>query len=176
VAVLGAISIAIGLALQGTLSNLAAGIMLVVFRVFRIGDRIEAGGVVGVTRLINLFYTEIGTDENVRVVIPNGKLWGEVLRIHASDGTRRLELRYPRPANDDIGAAIARLKELIQRDRRIFKVDSVGVEALNDSGYVLMAQVWADREQSTEVQFDLNRAVKEEFERRAPVPVERRAG
>jgi small conductance mechanosensitive channel len=176
VAVLGAISIAIGLALQGTLSNLAAGIMLVVFRVFRIGDRIEAGGVVGVTRLINLFYTEIGTDENVRVVIPNGKLWGEVLRIHASEGTRRLELRYPRPANDDIGAAIARLKELIQRDRRIFKVDSVGVEALNDSGYVLMAQVWADREQSTEVQFDLNRAVKEEFERRAPVPVERRAG
>ena len=84
-------------------------------------------------RLINLFYTEIGTDENVRVVIPNGKLWG-TLRIHASDGTRRLELRYPRPANDDIGAAIARLKELIQRDRRIFKVDSVGVEALNDSG------------------------------------------
>ena len=63
VAVLGAISIAIGLALQGTLSNLAAGIMLVVFRVFRIGDRIEAGGVTGVTRLINLFYTEIGTDE-----------------------------------------------------------------------------------------------------------------
>ena len=96
VAVLGAISIAIGLALQGTLSNLAAGIMLVVFRVFRIGDRIEAGGVVGVTRLINLFYTEIGTDENVRVVIPNGKLWGEILRIH--DQRRHPAAGTPIPA------------------------------------------------------------------------------
>jgi small conductance mechanosensitive channel len=176
VAVLGAISIAIGLALQGTLSNLAAGIMLVVFRVFRIGDRIEAGGVVGTARVINLFYTELDTEENLRVVIPNGKLWGEVLRIHGGNSTQRLDLKYQRPANDDVGAAIARLKKLIGRDRRIFRVDAIGVEALNDNGYVLAAQVWVNRGQSTEVRFDLNRAVKDEFERRAPVAVERRAG
>jgi small conductance mechanosensitive channel len=176
VAVLGAISIAIGLALQGTLSNLAAGIMLVVFRVFRIGDRIEASGVIGVTRAINLFYTELDTDENLRVIIPNGKLWGDIVRIHNRNSTQRLELKYQRPANDDIGAAIARLKELIQRDHRILRVDAVGVEALNDSGYVLAAQVWVNHDQSTEAQFELNRAVKEEFERRAPQAVERRAG
>jgi len=176
VAVLGAISIAIGLALQGTLSNLAAGIMLVVFRVFRIGDRIEAGGVIGITRVINLFYTELDTDENLRVVIPNGKLWGEIVRIHNRNSTQRLELKYQRPANDDIGAAIARLKELIQRDHRILRVDAVGVEVLNDTGYVLAAQVWVNHDQSTEAQYELNRAVKEEFERRAPQAVERRAG
>jgi small conductance mechanosensitive channel len=176
VAVLGAISIAIGLALQGTLSNLAAGIMLVVFRVFRIGDRIEAGGVVGTTRMINLFYTEVGTDDNVRVVIPNGKLWGEIVRIHGRNGTQLLELKYQRPANDDIGVAIGRLRELLGRDRRIFQVDAVGVEALNDNGYVLTALVWVNRGDSTAVQFDLNRAVKEDFERRAPAAVERRAG
>jgi len=176
VAVLGALGIAVGLALQGTLSNLAAGIMLVVFRVFRIGDRIEAGGVIGVTRVINLFYTELHTDENLRVVIPNGKLWGEIVRIHNRNSTQRLELKFQRPANDDIGAAIARLKELIQRDHRVLRVDAVGVEALNDSGYVLAAQVWVNHDQSTEAQFELNRAVKEEFERRAPQAVERRAG
>jgi small conductance mechanosensitive channel len=175
VAVLGAISIAIGLALQGTLSNLAAGIMLVVFRVFRIGDRIETGGVTGTTRLINLFYTEVFTDENVRVVIPNGKLWGEIVRIHGRDGTQRLELKYQRAAGDDVGAAVARLKELIRHDQRIFQVDAVGVEALNDNGYVLTAQVWVKLEQSTDVQFDLNRAVKEDSERRAPTAVERRS-
>ncbi len=176
VAVLGAISIAIGLALQGTLSNLAAGMMLVLFRVFRIGDRIEAGGVIGVTRVINLFYTEIDTDENLRVVIPNGKLWGEIVRIHNRNGTLRLELKYQRPANDDVGATITRLKELILSDHRVLRVDAVGVEALNDDGYVLAAQVWVNRDQSTEAQFDLNRAVKEEFEHRAPAAVERRAG
>ncbi len=176
VAVLGAISIAIGLALQGTLSNLAAGIMLVVFRVFRIGDRIEASGVIGITRAINLFYTELDTDENLRVIIPNGKLWGDIVRIHNRNSTQRLELKYQRPANDDIGAAIARLKELIQRDHRVLRVDAVGVEALTENGYVLAAQVWTNHHQSTELQFELNRAVKEEFERRAPAPVERRAG
>ena len=77
---LGALGIAVGLALQGTLSNLAAGIMLVLFRPFHIGDRIETGGVVGTTREINLFYSELDTDDNVRVIIPNGKLWGEIVR------------------------------------------------------------------------------------------------
>ena len=174
VAVVGAISIAIGLALQGTLSNLAAGIMLVIFRVFRIGDLIEAGGVIGIARAINLFYTEMDTDEDLRVVIPNGKLWGEVLCIHGRN--QKLELKYQRPANDDVGKIILRLKELFERDQRVVQVGAVGVEALNDSGYVLAAHVWVRREHSTETQFDLNRAAKEEFERRAPAAVERRAG
>src|SRR5437867_613264 len=81
VAVLGALGIAIGLALQGTLSNLAAGIMLVLFRPFHIADRIEGSGIVGVVREVNLFYSEIDTDDNVRVVVPNGKLWGEIVKV-----------------------------------------------------------------------------------------------
>ena len=98
------------------------------------------------------------------------------MRIHSRNDTQRLELRFQRPANDDMGVAIARLKELIQRDRRVFQVDAIGVEALNDNGYVLAAQVWVNRRQATDVQFDLNRAAKEEFERRAAAAVERRAG
>jgi small conductance mechanosensitive channel len=179
VAVLGALGIAIGLALQGTLSNLAAGIMLVLFRPFHVGDRIETGGVSGVTQMINLFYTEIESDDKARIVIPNGKLWGEIVRVPGGHDTVRIDLRYPRPANDDVGAAITRLKEVIQRDKRVLGVPAIGVDSIGDGTYTLAAQVLVRRSEEVSVRFDLNRTVKEEFERRAPKPptaVERRAG
>src|SRR5262245_48106859 len=109
VAVLGALGIAVGLALQGTLSNLAAGIMLVLFRPFHVGDRIETGGVAGTICVINLFYAEVDADDNARIIIPNGKLWGEIVRVPTRNDTARIDLHFPRPANDDVGASIARL-------------------------------------------------------------------
>jgi small conductance mechanosensitive channel len=180
VAVLGAMGLAVGLALQGTLSNLAAGIMLIMFRPFHIGDQIETTGIAGqpiagTTRIVNLFYTEIDTDDNVRVVIPNGKLWGEVVRIPSRNERRRLDLRLQRPANDDISSTIARLREMVQHDRRVSEISAIGVEALNDNGYVLTAQLWVKQGELATVRFDLNRALKETFERR-PAAVERRAG
>jgi small conductance mechanosensitive channel len=178
VAVLGALGIAIGLALQGTLSNLAAGIMLVLFRPFHIGDRIETGGVAGKACMINLFYTEIGGDDNARIIIPNGKLWGEIVRVPSHNDTARIDLLYPRPANDDIGTAITRLKDLIERDKRVMRVDDIGVESIGDGNYTLAAHVWVNRRDERSVKYDLNRTVKEEFERRIPkaAAVERRAG
>lgn len=181
VAVLGALGLAIGLALQGTLSNLAAGIMLVVFRPFHIGDRIETGGVAGTMREINLFFTEIDSDDNTRIIIPNGKLWGEIVRVPTRNDTARIDLRFQRPANDDVATAIARLQELIQRDKRVAQVADVGIEAFGDGNYTLAAHVWVPRQEATAVRFDLNRTVKEEFEGRPPqgiraAAVERRAG
>ena len=177
VAVLGAMGIAIGLALQGTLSNLAAGIMLVVFRPFHIGDRIETGGVAGKAREINLFYTEVDGDDNARIIIPNGKLWGEIVRVPTANETVRLDMQFQRPANDDVGAAISRLRSLLERDKRVKKVADVGMEAVGDGNYTLAAHVWVAQEEATAVRFDLNRAVKEEFDRlSAPAAVERRAG
>lgn len=177
VAVLGALGLAIGLALQGTLSNLAAGIMLVVFRPFQIGDRIETGGVAGTTREINLFFTEIDGDDNARIIIPNGKLWGEIVRVPTRNDTARIDLRFQRPANDDVGSAIGRLHELIQRDKRVLRVADVGVETIGDGNYTLAAHIWVPQPQATAVRFDLNRTVKEELDRRAgPAAVERRAG
>ena len=180
VAVLGALGIAIGLALQGTLSNLAAGIMLVLFRPFHVGDRIETGGVAGTTSVVNLFYTEIDGDDNARIIIPNGKLWGEIVRVPRHNDMVRIELQYPRPANDDVDAAIARLKDLIERDKRVRRVDAIGVESIGDGSYTLAAQAWVNRRDALAVKYDLNRTVKEEFERgapkAAPAAVERRAG
>lgn len=176
VAVLGALGLAIGLALQGTLSNLAAGIMLVVFRPFHIDDRIEAGGVSGTVCEINLFFTEIDGDDNARIIIPNGKLWGEIVRVPTRNDTARLELRFQRPANDDIGAAIARLRELIARDQRVLRIADIGVETVGDGNYTLAAHLWMPRRDATALRFDLNRTVKEELDRRPLAAVERRAG
>lgn len=168
VAVLGALGIAIGLALQGTLSNLAAGIMLVVFRPFHIGDRIEAGGIVGTVREVNLFYSELDTDDNVRVVFPNGKLWGEIVKIPSRNDTERVEIKFTRPFSDDMGTAIERVKEIVAKDKRVTRVAQIGVESVGDANYMLIARLWVHRQVALQVQFDLNRAIKEEFQRRAP--------
>jgi small conductance mechanosensitive channel len=180
VAVLGAFGVGVGLALQGTLSNLAAGIMLIVIRPFHVGDRIETGGVAGTTQEINLFYTEIDGDDGARIVIPNGKLWGEIVRVPTRNGAARIELRFPRPANEDIGPAIARLREVIAADKRVLRTADVGVESIAGDSYTLLAHAWVGRADQMAVLFDLNRAVKEGFDGRAakaaPAAVERRAG
>ena len=175
VAVLGALGIAIGLALQGTLSNLAAGIMLVLFRPFHIGDRIEAGGLVGTAREINLFYSELDTDDNVRVIFPNGKLWGDIVKVPSRNDTERVELKFTRPNSDDIGIAIARVQDLVNRDRRINRVAQIGVDVVNEGNYVVIARLWVPRNEALQVRFVLNRAIKEEFQRRAPQREEARA-
>jgi len=175
VAVLGALGIAIGLALQGTLSNLAAGIMLVLFRPFHIADRIEAGGVVGVVREVNLFYSEIDTDDNVRVIIPNGKLWGEIVKVPSRNETERVELKFTRPLSDDIQTAIARVREQVGHDKRVTRMAQIGVESVTDANYVLVARLWVPRGDAMQVHFDVNRAVIEEFQRRAPHREEARA-
>lgn len=175
VAVLGALGIAIGLALQGTLSNLAAGIMLVVFRPFHIGDRVETGGVTGIAREINLFFTEIDGDDNTRIIIPNGKMWGEILKVPTRNDTARLEFRVPRPANEDIDTSISRLRGTIERDARVLKVSAIGIDTLEADKYTLAAQVWTQRESALHLKYDLNRGIKQEFDRE-PAAVEHQTG
>lgn len=175
VAVLGATGLAIGLALQGTLSNLAAGIMLVVFRPFHVGDRIESGAVVGTIREINLFYSELDTDDNVRVVFPNGLLWGHVVKVPSRNDTERIELKFTRALADDIGSTIEQLREVVGRDRRITRAAQIGVDTVSDSNYTVVIRVWVERSIALQVRFDLNRAVKEEFQRRAAAAEQSRA-
>jgi small conductance mechanosensitive channel len=170
VAVLGATGLAIGLALQGTLSNLAAGIMLVVFRPFHIGDRIEAAGLIGTTREVNLFYSELDTDDNVRVIFPNGLLWGQIVKVPSRNDTERVELKFTRPLGDDIGEAIARVQDLVSRDRRIKRISQIGVNSVAETNYELVARLWVARAEALQVRFDINRSVKESFERHAPTP------
>ncbi len=170
VAVLGALGIAVGLALQGTLSNLAAGIMLVVFRPFRIGDRIETANVAGTTREINLFFTEIDSDDNTRIIIPNGKLWGEITRVPTRNDSTRLDFRMTRPADDDTNATIERLRAALEGHPHVMRIEDIGIDSLGDASHTLVARVWVARAGTDAARFEINRSIKEAFATRPDSP------
>jgi small conductance mechanosensitive channel len=122
VAVLGAAGLAVGLALQGTLSNLAAGIMLLIFRPFRIGHKVQIGGnAVGMVKELSLFWTELVTDDKVQIIVPNGGVWGQPLRNfsiypappHAG------EVRFRMPEGTGLDPAVERVRPIVEAHPRV---------------------------------------------------------
>lgn len=167
VAVLGAAGLAIGLALQGTLSHVASGLLLVFFRPFRVGDYIEAGGVQGTVRSITLFVTEIDTADNIHVVVPNGLIWSGNMKNFTQNKTRRVELKVLLSYVDDVNLALKIVHELISRDDRVLEdpPPQIGVQSFADVGITIVAQLWTRLGENQAVQFDLNRAVKDAFDK-----------
>jgi small conductance mechanosensitive channel len=123
VAVLGAAGLAVGLALQGTLSHLAAGVMLLIFRPFKIGDTVAVGGAQGIVRSLTLFWTEIAGDNNVQIIVPNGGVWGQPLKNLTAYGvvpkTAEVHIRVPEDA--DLEAVYAAVQAAIAEQPRILK-------------------------------------------------------
>lgn len=121
VAVLGAAGLAVGLALQGTLSNLAAGVMLLIFRPFKIGHKVQIGGSTGTVKELSLFWTELVTDDHVQVIVPNGGVWGQPLRnFSIYPGLPHAGEAHFRVAEDiDPDRMMAKLRELIEADPRV---------------------------------------------------------
>lgn len=167
VAILGAAGLAIGLALQGTLSHVASGLMLVFFRPFRVGEFIEAGGVSGTVRSITLFVTQIDTADNVHVVVPNGLIWSGNMKNFSRNPTRRLELKYLLSYVDDATLALRLVHEIVSRDERVLEEPppQIGLMSFADIGITVVAQVWVKQPHVQAVQFDMNRAVKEAFDK-----------
>jgi small conductance mechanosensitive channel len=121
VAVLGAAGLAVGLALQGTLSNLAAGVMLLIFRPFRIGHKVQVAGSTGTVQGLTLFWTELVTDDKVQVIVPNGGVWGQPLRNYSiyPAPPRSGELRFRIPDDADLDAAMGTVHALVEADARV---------------------------------------------------------
>jgi len=120
VAVLGATSLAIGLALQGTLSNLAAGVMLLLFRPFRIGDDVEVAGKAGKVQTLSLFMTELTTPDNTQILLPNGSVWGSAIINHSTyPGTGDVKVSFPVRAGRPIERISAQLLQHLREDSRI---------------------------------------------------------
>jgi len=116
IAVLGAAGLAIGLALQGTLSHLAAGIMLLIFRPFRIGHMVQVGGITGTVTELSLFWTELVTDDKVQVIVPNGGVWGQPLRnfsTYPAPSLHQGEVRFRVPEEIDLDAAIETVRAIV---------------------------------------------------------------
>ncbi len=166
IAVLGAAGLALGLALQGTLGNFASGVMLLLFRPFRVGDFIEAAGVAGTVEAIGIFTTTLNTPDNVGIVIPNSGVWGQIIKNYAANATRRIDLVAGIAYDDDIGLAIRTLQGILDADERVLKdpAPTIAVSELGDSSVNLVVRPWCRREDYWALRFDLTRTMKEQLE------------
>ena len=156
VAVLGAASLAIGLALQGTLSNMAAGVMLLIFRPLRIGDSIEVAGKSGTVKNLNLFMTELASADNVQILIPNGQVWGTAMTNFSVYPTRRVSVTFAVPLAGDPQGTAARLLETLKGDRRVLGAPSpnVAVSNITDKGCEILMEAWANAADAGAVRTD----------------------
>jgi small conductance mechanosensitive channel len=167
IAVLGAAGLAVGLALQGTLSNVAAGVMLLIFRPFKAGDYVEvAGGVGGTVVELSLFTTEMVTPDNLRIVMPNSEIWSAPVKNYSHHATRRIDVVVGISYSDDIGKAIAALLSVAEADSRCLgqPAPMAAVNALGASSVDMLLRVWVKNADYWPVRFDLTRAVKERLD------------
>lgn len=167
IAIFGAAGLAIGLALQGTLSDIAAGVMLLIFRPFSVGQFIEAGGQSGTVKELSLFTTELATPDNVQVILPNSTVWGSPVTNYSYHSTRRVDWTIGISYDDDIGKAFEAAHRVISGDERTLKDPEplVVVSELADSSVNVTIRVWVNAADYWAVKFDLSRAFKEEFDR-----------
>ena len=161
-AVLGTLGLGIGLALQGTLSNIAAGIMLLFLRPFRVGDYIEAGGQGGTVQEIGLFNTELKTANGIYVTVPNGQIASDAIVNYSRHATRRLDIVVGIGYDDDIEKASKALLDLLTGDKRVHAepAPEVMVAALADSSVNLNMRCWTSTADYWSLLFDLNKTAK----------------
>ena len=166
IALLGAAGLAVGLALQGTLSNVAAGVMLLIFRPFRAGHYVEVGGIGGTVKLLSLFTTELTTPDNVQIFVPNSQIWGQAVRNFSFHPTRRVDFSFGISYADDIGKAMAAIRAELEADPRCLKEPEpfLGVGSLGDSSVNITARVWTANADYWPFKFDLTRRVKERLD------------
>ena len=166
IAILGAAGLAVGLALQGSLSNFAAGFLLIIFRPFKVGDLIEAAGVFGVVEAIQIFTTQLKTADNKTVIIPNAKLTDDNIVNWTVKGTRRVDMVFGIGYDDDIDKARSLMAEIIAEDSRILKAPTpqISVSELADSSVNFVVRPWVKVEDYWGVHFDLTEKIKKAFD------------
>jgi small conductance mechanosensitive channel len=166
VAVLGTAGLAIGLAVQGTLSNFSSGVMLLLFRPFHVGDYIDAAGVAGTVIEIGVFSTVLNTPDNVRIIVPNSGIFGATIKNFSTNDTRRNDIVLGISYNDDISNAIAVVNAVLGKDSRILSDPEplVAVSELSESSVNLVVRPWCQKDDYWSLRYDLIRRFKEELE------------
>jgi small conductance mechanosensitive channel len=156
-AVLGAASLAVGLALQGALSNVAAGVMLLLFRPYRVGDVVEIGGRTGTVRALDLFVTELATPDNVKVVFPNGKVFGDVIVNTSFHDRRRVDAAFRVPAKQEISTLMTGLRARAQENPLVLKdpAPTIEVVGMSEAFVEVMVHAWVERADYLAVKGDL---------------------
>ena len=166
VAILGAAGFAIGFALQGSLANFAAGVLILVLRPFKMGDFIDGAGVAGTVKDIHLFTTVLATPDNIKIIVPNGKLFGDTIKNFSGFDTRRVDLVIGIGYTSDIQKAYDVLMNLIKEDTRILSdpPTNIAVSELADSSVNFVLRPWVKRQDYWGVKCDLTRKIKEAFD------------
>ncbi|HAU8252685.1 TPA: small-conductance mechanosensitive channel MscS [Vibrio vulnificus] len=163
VAVIGAAGLAVGLALQGSLSNFAAGVLIVAFRPFKSGDYVEIGGVAGSVEAIQIFQTVLKTPDNKMVVVPNSGVIGGAITNYSRHATRRVDLMIGVSYKSDLKKTKQVIRDTLEKDARILKDPdmTIGVVALADSSVNFVVRPWCKTEDYWNVYFDSMQAIKE---------------
>ena len=166
IAVLGAAGLAVGLALQGTLANIAAGVLLLFLRPFRVGESIDAGSIAGTVREIGLFSTELQTWDGIYLMVPNSQLASAAIQNYSRLPTRRLNLVIGISYTDDIDKALKVLSDLLQNDERILDdpAHQVMVKELAESSVNINLRCWTNRENYWSLRFDLTKQAKQRLD------------
>ncbi len=162
IAVLGAAGLAIGLALQGTLSNVAAGVMLLILRPFKVGDFVSAGSLSGTVVQIGLFTSELKTADGIYIMAPNSQIWNQVITNYGRNPTRRIDIQVGIAYDDDIDVAQKALQELMEGNDLVLKdpAPMTMVMALADSSVNINMRCWANTGDYWNALWALNKGAK----------------
>ncbi len=166
VAVLGAAGLAVGLALQGTLSHFAAGVMLLIFRPFKVGDVVEVGGTRGTVEEVGIFTTTLKSADNVKILVPNSAIYGNSIHNYHGYDTRRIDMVMGISYDDDIAKAVEIIRGVVEADERVLSEPppQIAVSELADSSVNLVVRPWCRTDEYWRLRFDLTRRLKEELE------------
>jgi len=167
IAVMGAAGLAVGLALQGSLSNFAAGVLIVVFRPYRVGDFVEAAGISGSVEQVQILTTVLRTGDNKQIIVPNSQIMGSIITNYSANDTRRVDMTIGVSYDDNLDKVRATLEELIDADARILKDPEplIAVSALADSSVNFTVRPWVKTGDYWGVMFDLTEAIKKRFDK-----------
>jgi small conductance mechanosensitive channel len=166
VALVGAAAIAVGVALQDSLKNFAAGVMLIVFRPFGTGDEIEAAGITGIVEEITTFNTILRTLDNREIIVPNGAIYQDNIINYSARSTRRIDMVFGIGYDDDIRKAREIIQGMLEADERVLKEPEpvIAVSELADSSVNFAVRPWVKTEDYSAVKFDLTEKIKLAFD------------
>ena len=166
IAIIGAAGLAIGLALQGSLANFAAGVLMIIFRPFQVGDYIEGAGVAGSVEKVQIFTTQLKTPDNKTIIIPNAKIMGDNITNYSAKDTRRVDMVIGVGYGDDLKKVREILEDILAKDDRILEdpAPTIGVLELGDNSVNFAVRPWVKRDDYWGTYFDVTETVKRRFD------------
>ncbi len=166
IAIFGAAGLAVGLALQGSLSNFAAGVLIVLFRPYKVGDFIEAAGIAGVVEQVQILTTVLKTGDNKQIIVPNGQIMDSIITNYSANETRRIDMVVGVSYGDDLDKVRSTLQALVDAEERILDEPActIAVSELADSSVNFVVRPWVKTADYWGVMFDLTEAIKKRFD------------